>query len=146
MSRLRLPPRVLDAGKEADSGRGQMVLLPARARSAGARPSSQLVVVPPPRAMPSAVGALVAPRRSPPPGSCATAWPQRQVLRRLSEERWCVSVDICVDVRTLVGVSVVVACRPARWWHWCAAVRLVGSQTTLTSVAIPLTGLLLHRD
>jgi hypothetical protein len=63
MSRLRLPPRALDDGKEANSGRGQMVLLPARTRSASARLSSRLVVLPPPRATPSAVGALVAPRR-----------------------------------------------------------------------------------
>jgi hypothetical protein len=42
------------------------------------RRSSPLVVLSPPRAAPSTVGALVAPRRSLPLGSCAAAWPQRQ--------------------------------------------------------------------
>jgi hypothetical protein len=78
MTRLRLAPRALDSRKEADSGLAQMMLLPACARSAGARPSSRLVVLPSPRATPSAVGALVVPRRSPPPGSRATTWSQRQ--------------------------------------------------------------------
>jgi hypothetical protein len=78
MSQLRFPPLTLDAGKEADSGRGRTVLLPARAPSAGARQSSLLVMLPPPRATPSGVGALIAPCRSPPPGNRAAAWPQRQ--------------------------------------------------------------------
>jgi hypothetical protein len=76
MPRLRLPPRALNAGKEADSGCGRMVLLPARALSAGTTQSSPLVVLLLPRVAPSAVGALIAPRRSQHPGSRAAAWPQ----------------------------------------------------------------------
>jgi hypothetical protein len=75
---LCLPPRALYVGKEADSGRAQMVLLLARARSASTRPSSRLVVLPQPRVAPSAVGALVAPRRSQPLDSRTAAWPQRR--------------------------------------------------------------------
>jgi hypothetical protein len=59
-------------------GRVRMALLPARTRSAGRRLSFPLVVLPPSRVTPSVVGALVAPRRSLPPGSRASAWPQRQ--------------------------------------------------------------------
>jgi hypothetical protein len=63
MPRLRLLPRALDAGKEADSGHVQMELLPAHAPSAGVGLSSPLVAPPPPRATPSVVGVLVTPRR-----------------------------------------------------------------------------------
>jgi hypothetical protein len=69
-----------------------------------------------------------------------------EVLRRPSEERQCVNVGICIDIRALVGASVVIACCPAQWRCRCAAARLVDSRTALTPVAIPLTGLLLHRD
>jgi hypothetical protein len=81
-----------------------MVLLLARAPSTGARLSSPLVVLLLPRVTASLVGALVAPRRSPPPGSRAAAWPQRQSSatpagrvaerqrwRRRSHPRWRVS-------------------------------------------------------
>jgi hypothetical protein len=78
MSWLRLPPRALNDGKEADSGRGRMVLWPARAPSVGARRSCPLVVLPQPRVAPSAVGALVAPRRSQALGSRAATWLQRR--------------------------------------------------------------------
>jgi hypothetical protein len=77
MSRLRLPSHALDAGKEADSGRARLTLLPACAPSVGVRLSFSLVAPPPPRAAPTVVGALVAPRRSLPPGSHAVAWPQQ---------------------------------------------------------------------
>jgi hypothetical protein len=63
-----------------------------------------------------------------------------KVLRRPSEERRSVSVGIGTDVRALVGASVVVACWPVCRWCWCAAVRLVGSWTTLALVTIPLMG------
>jgi hypothetical protein len=112
-----------------------MVLLPAHVLSAGVRPSSPLAVPLPPRATTSVVDALVAPRRSLPPGSRAAAWPQRQG-----------SVGVHVDIHTLVGTSVVVACRRVCRWSWCAAVRLIGSRTALTPVAIPLTVPLLHGD
>jgi hypothetical protein len=69
------PPRALDAGKEAGSGRVWTALLPARAPSVGVRLSSPLVAPPPPRAAPSVTGTLVAPRRSPPPDNHAAAWP-----------------------------------------------------------------------
>jgi hypothetical protein len=87
------PPRALYAGKDADSGYGRMVLLPARALSAGVRQSSPLVVVPPPRVASSTIGAPVVPRRSPPPGSHAAAWLQRQGSRTPAEkvaerQRW----------------------------------------------------------
>jgi hypothetical protein len=62
------------------------------------------------------------------------------------EERQGISVSVDIDVRALVGVSVVVACRPVCRWCWCAAVRLVGSRTVLALVVVPLTGLLLHGD
>jgi hypothetical protein len=45
MSRPSLPLHALDAEKKADLDRAQMVILPARARSAGARPSSRLIVL-----------------------------------------------------------------------------------------------------
>jgi hypothetical protein len=77
MLRLRLPPRALDAGKEADSGREQMVLRPARAPSTGAWQSSPLIVLLQPRVAPSAARAPVAPQRLQAPGSRAAAWPQR---------------------------------------------------------------------
>jgi hypothetical protein len=94
---LRLPPCAHNAGKEANSGRARTVLLPIRARSAGARPSSPLVVLSPPRAMPSAVGALIVPRRSPPLGSRAATWPQRQ--------------DSAIPARRVVE-------RQRRRWRW----------------------------
>jgi hypothetical protein len=75
MPRLRLPLHAPGAGKEVDSGRGQMVLQPARAPSASVRRSSPLAVLQPLRAAPSAVGALVAPRRWQALGSHAAAWP-----------------------------------------------------------------------
>jgi hypothetical protein len=75
---LRLPPHALSAGKEADLGRVRTVLPPARALSAGVRLSSPLVAPPPPPAAPLVVGALVAPRRSLPPGSRAAVWLQQQ--------------------------------------------------------------------
>jgi hypothetical protein len=111
----RLPPHTLDVGKEPDLGCGKMVLLPAHAQSAGARPSSRLVVLPPPRATHLAVGALVAPRRSPPLGSRAAAWPQRQGSAIPVGRAEVLCIGICVDVRALVGASVIVACRPSRW-------------------------------
>jgi hypothetical protein len=78
MPRLRLPPRALDVRTEADSGCARMVLPPARVPSVGVRVSSPPVALPPPRATPSVVGALVTPRRSPPPGSRTAAWLRRQ--------------------------------------------------------------------
>jgi hypothetical protein len=66
--------------------------------------------------------------------------------RHPPEEWQSISVGVGVDVRALVGALVVVACRPARRWCWCAAVRLVGSRTVLASVVVPLVGLLLHRN
>jgi hypothetical protein len=78
MPRLELPPRASSAGKEMDSGRGRMALQPARAPSTGARRSSRLAVLLQLRAVPSAAGAPVAPRRLQALGSRAAAWPQRQ--------------------------------------------------------------------
>jgi hypothetical protein len=69
-----------------------------------------------------------------------------KVLGCPPEERRSVSVGIGVDVRALVGASVVVACQPTCRWRWCTAVRLVGSRTALALVPVPLTGLLLHGD
>jgi hypothetical protein len=69
-----------------------------------------------------------------------------KVLRRPPEEWRGVSIDIRIDVRTLIGALVVVSCRPTSWWRWSAAMRLLGSRITLTQVTIPLMGLLLHGD
>jgi hypothetical protein len=82
-------------------------------------------------------------------GRCLQAAAQQhgcsgKVLRCPPEEQRGVSVSVGVDVRTLVGSSVVVACWPACRWRWCPAVRLLGKRTTLTPVAIPLMGLLLQ--
>jgi hypothetical protein len=54
--------------------------------------------------------------------------------------------SVGVGVRALVGTSIVVTCRAACRWHWCAAVWLDGSRTALTPVVVPLTGLFLHGD
>jgi hypothetical protein len=56
-----------------------------------------------------------------------------------SPEEWRY-VSVSVDIHALVDASVVVACRPARWRRRCAVVRLFGSRTVLTLVAIPLRG------
>jgi hypothetical protein len=45
-----------------------------------------------------------------------------------------------------MGVSVVVACSSPGRGRWCAGSRLFGSWAALPPLAIPLTGLLLHRD
>jgi hypothetical protein len=67
-----------------------------------------------------------------------------KVLRRPPEEQQGVSVG--VDVSTHVGVLVIVACRSSCRRRWCAAPWLLSSRAALTSVAIPLTGLPLHRE
>jgi hypothetical protein len=69
-----------------------------------------------------------------------------KVLRRPPEKWWSVNVDVGVDVRALVGTSVVVGLWPACRWRRCAAVRLVCSWAALASVSIPLAGLPLHRN
>jgi hypothetical protein len=67
-----------------------------------------------------------------------------KVLRRPPEERRGVSVG--VDVRALVGASVVVACWPPCRWHRRAGPQLLGTRSALAPFAIPFTGLLLHWD
>jgi hypothetical protein len=67
-----------------------------------------------------------------------------EVLGRLPEEWRSISIGVGVDIRALIGASVVVARRSTCRRRWCAAVRLVGSQTALASVAVPLAWLLLH--
>jgi hypothetical protein len=141
MPRLRLLPRALDAGKEADSSHGRTVLKPSRTLSAGARWSSPLVVLPQLQVAPLAAGALVAPRRLQAPGSRAAAWPQwrgsgtparkvaerqRRHWRRHSRLHWRIGC-----YRAPVRV-------PAAWYM---AVRPIGSRTALASVVTPLVGL-----
>jgi hypothetical protein len=69
-----------------------------------------------------------------------------QVLRRSPEGRRGVTVVVGIDVRALVGASVVVVGPSPSRWRLGAGSGLLGSRMTLLVLVIPLTGLLLHGD
>jgi hypothetical protein len=69
-----------------------------------------------------------------------------EVLRRLPEERWGITVGVGVDVRTLVGASVIVTRTSSGQRCRGAGSRLFDSKTTFLSLVVPLTRLFLHRD
>jgi hypothetical protein len=71
-----------------------------------------------------------------------------EVLRRPPEEWWGVGVSlgVGVEVSSLVVVSVIVACSSPGQRHWCTGSGLFGGWAVLLPLAVPLTGLLLHRD
>jgi hypothetical protein len=69
-----------------------------------------------------------------------------EVLRHSPEERRGITVGVGIDVRTLIGALVVVACAPSSLRRRGGGSRLFSSRTVLLVLAVSLTGLLLHRD
>jgi hypothetical protein len=130
------------------SGHVRTVLLPACAPNAGAKLSSPLVVS---RRLEQRLQLLT--HTSLLGGRRLWAAAQQhgcrgEVLRHLPEE-WrgvSVGVSISVDVCALVDAPVVVVCSSPGRRRRRAGPRLFGSQAALPPLAVPLAGLLLHRN